>query len=161
MQLVDGDHGRQQAAVSLSVVYPLPSEDELAPLRSTVSLLGGFSPQIAKPSSGADSPVASDSEAEAAEGRAAPWAVLCSAVGGTVLQFDADDAGAWRRTHLVLKLEDSGVAIGQAVVSLGAVAASSGGSLALSVAVRRQSVKQAILTGTAVLADAPLGSRYS
>jgi hypothetical protein len=75
-----------------------------------------------------------------------------------VLQCDVDDAGAWRQTHALLKLEEGGGVIGQFVISLAAVAeatgaAGGGGALLLSLPVRRHSVKVATVSGSAKLME--------
>jgi len=174
-----GSGGSSNGTIRLStVVYPLPSEDELAPLRSAASLIshfssptptapggggGGGSTPGASESGGSFASLASSSVDVAVTGAAAApaaaaWESLCSPEGGVVLQCDVDDAGAWRQTHALLKLEEGGGVIGQFVISLAAVAeamgaAGGGGALSLSLPVRRHSVKVATVSGSAKLME--------
>ncbi len=177
-----------------SVVYPLPSEDELAPLRSTADLLSRFSSpgparssavsssgtsdQIRSASAGTTSSMMSNSAVPSAQVGSehnatelhigGGWDQLCSAEGGVVLEFDVDEAGAWRQTHVLLKLEQLitptahivGEAMGQFVVSLKAVAEAcgsndSGGLLQLSLPVRRHSQRVATVSCGARLVEPP------
>ena len=98
------------------------------------------------------------------------WDRLCSAEGGVVLEFDADEAGAWRQTHALIKLEqlvpatayNTGVAMGQFVVSLKAVVEAGGsdtGLLQLSLPVRRHSQRVATVSCGARLVEPPLPPR--
>lgn len=169
-----------------SVVYPLPSEDELAPLRSTADLLSrlsspgsarasaapspGGTDQIHNASTGTASRMPSDSAVPSAEVSSdhscsdGGWDRLCSVEGGVVLEFDADEAGAWRQTHALIKLEqlvpptayNTGVAMGQFVVSLKAVVEAGGsdtGLLQLSLPVRRHSQRVATVSCGARLVE--------
>ena len=174
----------------------MPSEDELAPLRSTADLLSRFSSSGSPRVPPALTPGRSDRTHNASNGSASSttldlavpsaqvgsersstellkrdvWDRMCSAEGGVVLEFDVDEAGAWRQTHALMKLEQlstacnadvhaDGVAIGQFVVSLKAVADAAGsntcGWLQLSLPVRRHSQRVATVSCGARLVESP------
>eukprot|EP01043_Picozoa_sp_COSAG02_P051058 COSAG02_NODE_5325_length_4437_cov_3.655832_1_plen_998_part_00 len=194
---VDSEPNSAHGTIRLSsVVYPLPSEDELAPLRSTAELLNRFSwsgsarlpPALAAGRSDRahDASIGSASSttldltvpsAQVGSDRSSTelligdvWDRLCSSEGGVVLEFDVDEAGAWRQTHALMKLEHlstscnadvhtDGVVLGHFVVSLkmvaDAVGSNSCGLLQLSLPVRRHSQRVATVSCGARLAEPP------
>ena len=134
---------------TLGVVYPLPSEDELAPIRSITPWSGGFSPTGAvRTHSGGDG--AGGSSPGAGGDGSVEWAAVASESGEVVLRIEPDGVGAWRRQHVLLCLDGEGGTVGHAVLSLAQVAAvSAEAPLPLSIAVRWASLRRGTMRGFA------------